>query len=102
MSRRLYLGEKRYVGMTVSRRDDEAFTIAGASFEVKDAAGAVVESGTASVDDNQVFFLFDTTKTSGTPAAALYAAGRSYKAWFAVTITGLGKLLKEYVLVEIT
>ena len=61
MSRQAYKGEKRYIGMTVNRRDTEAVVVASATYEIRNAAGTVVQSGGASIDGAEVFCLFDTT-----------------------------------------
>jgi len=93
MSRLLFKGEKRYVGMTVSRASGTAFTIQSATYNVLNSAGTSVDTGSASVTDDTVFCLLDTTQVD-MPAGC-------YKVWFSVVITGLSKVLMDYVTVEV-
>ncbi len=92
--RNLYKNEKRHVGMTVSRRPATPFTISGATYEVRDTTHAVVETGTAYVDEVNVMFLLDT-------AQAVYEVGKTYWCYFAVEITHMAKLLKGRVAVRV-
>ena len=92
--RTLLNGEKRYIAMDVSHRTGDAFTISGATYEIKNTAGTVIESGAASTDDTEVYILFDTTETYIT-------VNNTYYVYFSVTITGLSKIIMGKVTVKV-
>ena len=94
MSRSLFSGEKRNVGLTLSRDGGAAFTIATATYDIRTSAGTSIDSGSATIDGADVYVLVDTTQTD-------MPLGQ-YKVWFSCTITGMSKIIKGYVIVEVT
>jgi len=73
-------GEKKNVWIEVSERDDGAFSIASATFEVLDPAGTIIQANAAAtVDSTKVYGLVDTTTSS-------FAPGGKYQVKFYVTI----------------
>jgi hypothetical protein len=94
--RKVYLGEKRYITMLLEQQDDEAFTIASATYDVQDADGETVASGDCDIDNTAqtVYFLIDLTGSD-------YEAGGTYTAWFAVELAGLSNIIKDRVLVRV-
>jgi hypothetical protein len=84
-------GEKRYIAMQVTRRKTGAFTIATASYNVNN-----IQIGSCEIDQSakEIYFLLDTTD-------AKFIRDRSYVAEFTVTITGLSKIIKGKVTINI-
>ena len=84
-------GEKRYIGMKVTRRRDIPFTISNAAYDVNG-----IQSGSCEIDQGskEIYFLLDTTKTQ-------FIKNRSYIAQFTVTVQGLEKIIKGEVTINI-
>ena len=93
--RKLYKGEKRYIGVEVQRRDGATFTLGTSTYEVYAPAGTAVDTGSATVEGSTVFFLCDTTKEA-------YAGGSQYRAYIQTMVDGLPKVLREMIVVEVT
>lgn len=84
-------GEKRYIGMKVTRRNPASFTIDTATYNVSG-----IQEGECMVDQGtkEVYFLLDTTNSN-------FNKNRSYVAQFTVTIQGLYKIIKGEVTINI-
>lgn len=84
-------GEKRHIGMKVTRRTGGSFTIDTATFDVDG-----IQSGTCEIDQGtkEVYFLIDTTDQN-------FRKQRTYTAEFTVTIEGMDKVIKGHVPVMI-
>lgn len=73
-------GEIKHVWIEVSERDDAAFTISSATFEVFDDAGTSVQTSTAaSIDGAKIYGLVDTSTVK-------FTAGESYEVKFTFVI----------------
>jgi len=84
--RTIIKGERRYIAMSVSRRKPDPFTISKATYKVKDRNENVVEESLCTIENTEVFFLFDSTKD-------IYMKGHTYYAYFSVEIEGLPKVI---------
>jgi len=93
--RKLYKGEKRSVGMEVVRNEGGAFTVATALYEIRSPTGTVVESGVASIDSPEFYFIFDTTSD-------YIEEGETYDVFFTITITGISKVIMGKVSVYVS
>ena len=85
-------GEKRHIGMKVTRRTGGEFTIDTANYSIDG-----IQSGICEIDQGtkEVYFLIDTTVDD-------FKRNRTYIAEFTVTISGLGKIIKGHVPINIT
>ncbi len=89
--RRIIKGGKEYVTIEVTRNKPDAYTIDAATYKVLDARlQEIGDDGPAFVDEKLVFMLLDTTQ-------AIYTGNTTYYVQFAVTITGMSKILKHRV-----
>lgn len=93
--RRIYKGEKRYIGIEVYREEETPFTIDTAKYAVTgDEHAAIGDTGNAVIVGPKVYCILDTSQ-------AIYVAGETYYVYFNVTITGLTKVIKGRVQIEI-
>lgn len=90
----LYKGEKRLIGMLVSRRKLEDFQIESVSCNVLDNNKNVLTSGSGDVVDKEVYYLFDTTQEE-------IQKNRIYFVEFHVIIQGMPKIIIDQVQVKI-
>lgn len=81
MSRSLYKGEIDMVGIEVSRKDQQEFSLGAATYEVRDARHKVVKEDSATVEGRKVYSLIDTTEEH-------YRPGQAYYVYFVVEIEG--------------
>jgi len=95
VARKVFKGEKRYVRALVKRRDGEDFALGTATFEVyAPAVAAAIDTGSAMVEEHEVFFLLDTT-------ASKYVSGNTYRAYMEVRVVNEPKVLRNQQMVEI-
>jgi len=93
--RKLYKGEKRSVGMEAVRTEGGAFTVATALYEIRSPAGTVVESGAASINTPEFYFIFNTT-------SEYIEEDNTYDVFFTITITGISKVIMGKVSVYVS
>jgi len=92
----LYDGEKRYVGVTITRTDEEEFTIETAQYEICDTKGNTIVAKTDAInDDPDVMMLFDTT------LEAIETCNR-YWVFFYIGITDSDEIIMVKVEVDVT
>jgi len=89
-------GEKRYIGMSVHKRKEEKFEIDTAKYQVVSRSGNNIETGSCEIDNDakEVYFLLDTTNNEYKDINAVFA-------YFSVEISGLPKVIKGVVYIEI-
>jgi len=92
----LYDGEKRYVGITITRTDEEEFTIETAQYEITNTKGETIVAKTDAInDDPDVMMLFDTTLDG------IETCNR-YWVFFYIEITGSDEVMMVKVEVDVT
>ena len=93
--RTLIKGEKRNVGIRVINTLGETFTIASAECVIRNPKNEVIETIPATIEDDKVFILFDTTLNN-------YITNNTYYVDFTISIENSEKVLKSNVRVYIT
>lgn len=91
--RDLYKGSKRNISKEVRRRISEVFTLTDAYVTITNMGDEVVQEGIATIDDNKIIFLVDTTLEGFTHERE--GRANRYTAWFQVEVAGTGKLLLD-------
>ncbi len=85
--REIFKGEKRNIGVEVFAANNEEFIIESATYRIVDENYEEIVDGVADIDENAVFFIFDSTPDD-------YVSGKSYYAYFSIIIAGVGKIIK--------
>ncbi len=91
--RDLYKGSKRNISKEVRRRVSTPFTLENASVTITNVNDEVVQTGAATIDENKIIFLVDTTLEGFTHDRE--GRANRYTAWFEVEVYGTGKLLLD-------
>ena len=102
----LLTGSIRYIGMELSRKSEEDFTIESMHYEILDRDRNIIDSGSDSdaygiIDGNMVFYVMDTTKVDGS-GNLLFEVGKVYTVCYSVHILGMVKIIKSSRKIKIT